>query len=61
MTTKRKKTSAKSVRKTGSRAAETRNAAQAGKTSGTKYVLVDFENVQPRNLELLKEVQSGKF
>jgi hypothetical protein len=26
-----------------------------GTITGTKYVLVDFENVQPRNLELLKE------
>ena len=26
-----------------------------GKIKGTKYVLVDFENVQPRNLELLRE------
>jgi hypothetical protein len=26
-----------------------------GTITGTKYVLVDFDNVQPGNLELLKE------
>ncbi len=30
-------------------------AGQTGQSAGTKYVLVDFENVQPKNLELLKE------
>lgn len=28
---------------------------QGGKAAGSKYVLVDFENVQPKNLEILKE------
>jgi hypothetical protein len=28
---------------------------QGSTTGGSKYVLVDFENVQPKNLELLKE------
>ena len=27
-------------------------AAQGSKAAGAKYVLVDFENVQPKNLEL---------
>jgi len=30
-------------------------ATKAGQSPGNKYVLVDFENVQPKNLEILKE------
>ncbi|HSM31862.1 MAG TPA: PIN domain-containing protein [Woeseiaceae bacterium] len=51
MVTKGKKSSKKTSRKP----AEKSSATQAGTTSGGKYVLVDFENVQPKNLELLKE------
>ena len=51
MNKKRKKTS----KKTGAAAVREDAAKQPGSPSGTKYVLVDFENVQPRNLELLKE------
>jgi len=65
--TKRKKTtgktSKKSKKKTSTAAGEkpvgiVKNKVAApppGRMTGTKYVLVDFENVQPRNLELLKE------
>jgi hypothetical protein len=41
----------KSSKKTGDKPAEP----QTAQSGGTKYVLVDFENVQPKNLELLKE------
>ena len=44
---RKKKTSKSSSKKV--------TAAPAEKSTGTKYVLVDFENVQPKNLELLKE------
>jgi len=50
-----KKTSKKANRKAASLPAEKDIEVQAGKSAGAKYVLVDFENVQPRNLELLKE------
>jgi len=30
-------------------------ATKAGQSPGNKYVMVDFENVQPKNLEILKE------
>jgi len=49
--TKRKKTG----KKAGSKPEEKKASSQAGNASGAKYVLVDFENVQPKNLELLKE------
>lgn len=55
MVTKRKKTSGKTRKKTSRKTAEAGNATQTGTVSGGKYVLVDFENVQPKNLELLKE------
>jgi hypothetical protein len=48
---KRKKTSNKTSKVTSAREV----ADQGSKTGGTKYVLVDFENVQPKNLEILKE------
>jgi hypothetical protein len=48
---KRKKTSKKSSTLTSAREA----ADQGSKAGGPKYVLVDFENVQPKNLEILKE------
>ena len=47
MAKKRKKTS-KTTKKEAA-------APLAAKVTGAKYVFVDFENVQPRNLELLKE------
>lgn len=47
MAKKRKKTSKVTNQK--------ETAAQSSKAAGAKYVLVDFENVQPKNLELLKE------
>lgn len=63
MITKRKKTTKKTSKKTNkkankkqaSRPGESDIEVPAGKTAGAKYVLVDFENVQPKNLELLKE------
>lgn len=51
MNKKRKKTG----KKTGAAPVSEEAPTQPGKASGTKYVLVDFENVQPKNLELLKE------
>lgn len=51
MNKKRKKTG----NKTGAAPVSEEAPTQPGKASGTKYVLVDFENVQPKNLELLKE------
>jgi hypothetical protein len=61
--TKRRKTTVKTNKKIGKKAGkkplgrvkEEAASPPVGKTSGTKYVLVDFENVQPRNLELLRE------
>ncbi len=47
MAKKRKKTSKVTNQK--------ETAAQGNKAAASKYVLVDFENVQPKNLELLKE------
>ena len=63
MVTKRKKTSKKANKKTskktpgkaGGQGSEKKGEAQPVKPAGPKYVLVDFENVQPKNLELLKE------
>jgi hypothetical protein len=55
VTTKRKKASKKTSRKASTAPAEKSDAIPSGKASGAKYVLVDFENVQPKNLELLKE------
>ena len=59
MITKRKKTTKKTSKKTNKKAASRPPVkdieAQAGQSAGAKYVLVDFENVQPKNLELLKE------
>lgn len=59
MVTKRKKTKKKAGRQTSEKPAEKPAAASApakdARSSGAKYVLVDFENVQPKNLELLKE------
>ena len=52
MATRSKK---KTSKKKASKPKETNTAAPASRTSGNKYVLVDFENVQPKNLELLKE------
>jgi hypothetical protein len=60
---KRKKTSKKAINKTSKKSARKETGRGDGKTieakpdqpAGPKYVLVDFENVQPRNLELLKE------
>jgi hypothetical protein len=60
---KRKKTSKKAINKTSKKSARKESGRGDGKTieakpdqpAGPKYVLVDFENVQPRNLELLKE------
>jgi hypothetical protein len=61
--TKHKKTSKKANKKTSkktpgnesSRGDGKRSEAQPVQSAGPKYVLVDFENVQPKNLELLKE------
>ena len=61
--TKRKKTAKKSSKaatkkankKATSHLAQTDTDRQAGESAAAKYVLVDFENVQPKNLELLKE------
>jgi hypothetical protein len=50
-TRSKKKTSNKKA----SKPKETNTAAPASRAAGNKYVLVDFENVQPKNLELLKE------
>lgn len=55
MVTKRKKTSKKTSKKSSRKPVGTKTTAVGGTTSGGKYVLVDFENVQPKNLELLKE------
>jgi hypothetical protein len=63
VTKKRKKTSKKAGQKSSRKASEQpgrstggdQPAAPAGKSAGVKYVLVDFENVQPKNLEILKE------
>jgi hypothetical protein len=52
VTKKRKKTSKKTAAPAATSEAQ---APQAAKPAGNKYVLVDFENVQPKNLELLKE------
>ncbi len=46
---------AKKRKKTSNTASEKVTATPVSKPTGPKYVLVDFENVQPRNLELLKE------
>lgn len=54
MVTKSKKTSKKASKKTADKPAASSPAKEA-RSSGPKYVLVDFENVQPKNLELLKE------
>jgi hypothetical protein len=53
--TRRKKTSKKASKTTAEQPATASPPAAAAKSSGVKYVLVDFENVQPKNLELLKE------
>jgi hypothetical protein len=61
--TKRRKTTVKTNKKIGKKAGkkplgrvkEEAALPPPGKSTGTKYVLVDFENVQPRNLELLRE------
>jgi hypothetical protein len=52
--TKRKKTGKKASKNTADKPAASAPAKEA-RSSGAKYVLVDFENVQPKNLELLKE------
>ncbi len=52
MATRSKK---KTSKKKASKPKEMNTAAPASRASGNKYVLVDFENVQPKNLELLKE------
>ena len=46
---------AKKRKKTSTVTNQQETAAQSSKAAGAKYVLVDFENVQPKNLELLKE------
>ena len=51
MATRSKKTNKKAAGKPAEKSAATK----AGRSAATKYVLVDFENVQPKNLELLKE------
>jgi hypothetical protein len=50
-TRSKKKTSNKKA----SKPIEKNVATKAGQSPGNKYVLVDFENVQPKNLEILKE------
>ena len=50
-TRSKKKTSTKKA----SKPIEKSVAKKAGQSPGNKYVLVDFENVQPKNLEILKE------
>ena len=50
-TRSKKKTSTKKA----SKPIEKSVATKAGQSPGNKYVLVDFENVQPKNLEILKE------
>ena len=55
VTKKRKKTSKQTAAATAATATGEAPATQAAKPAGNKYVLVDFENVQPKNLELLKE------
>ncbi len=55
MTPKRKKASNNSSAKTRTAPAEKGNPTPSVNAPGAKYVLVDFENVQPKNLELLKE------
>ena len=49
------KASKKPSRKESGRGNEKTIEAQPVLSAGSKYVLVDFENVQPRNLELLKD------
>lgn len=51
MAPRSKKTSKKQANKPVEKSTDT----TASRPAGTKYVLVDFENVQPKNLELLKE------
>ena len=46
---------AKKRKKTSNVTGQKETATQVSKATGPKYVLVDFENVQPKNLELLKE------
>jgi diadenosine tetraphosphate (Ap4A) HIT family hydrolase len=46
---------AKKRKKTSKVTGQKETATQVSKATGPKYVLVDFENVQPKNLELLKE------
>jgi diadenosine tetraphosphate (Ap4A) HIT family hydrolase len=46
---------AKKRKKTSKVTSQKETVAQSSKAAGAKYVLVDFENVQPKNLELLKE------
>jgi diadenosine tetraphosphate (Ap4A) HIT family hydrolase len=46
---------AKKRKKTSKVTSQKETAAQDNKAAASKYVLVDFENVQPKNLELLKE------
>jgi hypothetical protein len=45
----------KTSKKKASKPIEKSVAKKAGQSPGNKYVLVDFENVQPKNLEILKE------
>jgi hypothetical protein len=45
----------KKRKKTTKETSDKATATQSGKPGVSKYVLVDFENVQPKNLELLKE------
>ena len=52
MATRSKK---KTSKKKASKPIEKSVATKAGQSPGNKYVLVDFENVQPKNLEILKE------
>ena len=52
MATRSKK---KTSKKKASKPIEKSVATKAGQPPGNKYVLVDFENVQPKNLEILKE------
>ena len=52
MATRSKKRTSK---KKASKPIEKSVATKAGQSPGNKYVLVDFENVQPKNLEILKE------
>ena len=52
MATRSKK---KTSKKKASKPIEKSVATKAGQSPGNKYVLVDFENVQPKNLEILKK------